>query len=299
MAAYRRTVIFSPVGTLSDWYRLLRIDRPVGYWLLLWPTLWGLLAASNGQPSLLNLLVFVVGVLLMRSAGCVINDFADRDFDPHVERTKSRPIAAGKIAPGVALSGFILMLLLALLLVAQTSLYVIGLAVIGALLAALYPFLKRYTHFPQAWLGMAFGWGAVMAWAAETGSVFDSPVPWLLFAANICWSLSYDTAYALSDRADDLKIGVKSMAIWLGDRAVFAIVLLGLLSVALLGLATHWLDGFWTGLGWWLALMLQLLLCGRLLRCGEGWGFEFFLQSHYVGALFTAGLAIEGLSGLL
>jgi len=257
------------------------------------------LAASGGRPSLNNIIVFVAGVFLMRSAGCVINDFADRDYDPHVERTKSRPIAAGVVAPGAAISGFVLMLLLALLLVIQTSAYVMALAVVGALLASLYPFLKRYTHFPQAWLGMAFGWGAVMAWAAETGTVFDSPVPWLLFAANICWSLSYDTAYALGDRADDLKIGVKSTAIWLGDRAVMAIVLLGILTVGLLGGVTFILGGFWAGLGWWLALVLQLLLCGRLLRCGERWGFDFFLQSHYVGALFAAGLVLQGLSAML
>jgi len=292
-------VIFLPVGSSSDWYRLLRIDRPVGYWLLLWPTLWGLLAASDGQPSLKNIIIFVAGVLLMRSAGCVINDFADRDYDLHVERTKLRPIAAGMIAPGAALSGFMLMLLLALLLVSQTSLYVIGLAVVGAVLASLYPFLKRYTHFPQAWLGMAFGWGAVMAWGAETGSVFHSPVPWLLFAANICWSLSYDTAYALDDRTDDVKIGVKSTAILLGQRALPVIVLLGIMAVVLLGVVAFLLGGFWVGLGWWLALLLQLLLCSQLLRYGERRGFTFFLQAHYVGALFAAGLALQGLSARL
>lgn len=286
---------FFPAGGVADWYRLLRIDRPVGYWLLLWPTLWGLLAASAGRPTLKNTVIFVAGVLLMRSAGCVINDFADRKLDPHVERTKSRPIAAGLIAPGAALVGFIWMMLMALLLVAQSSLLVIGLAVIGAVLASLYPFLKRFTHFPQAWLGMAFGWGAVMAWAAETGAVFNASVPWLLFVANICWSLSYDTAYALGDRDDDRKVGVKSAAIWFGDHAVAAIVVLGLLTVALLGVATFVIGGFWVGLGWWLALMLQLLLCGRLLRCGERWGFTFFLQSHYVGLLFVAGLVLQGL----
>jgi 4-hydroxybenzoate polyprenyltransferase len=286
---------FTPAGSLSDWCRLLRIDRPVGYWLLLWPTLWGLLAASGGLPSLKNSVIFVAGVLLMRSAGCVINDIADRDFDPHVERTKHRPIAAGRIAPGGALVGFVAMLLLALLLVAQTSLFVVELAVVGALLAACYPFLKRYTHFPQAWLGMAFGWGAVMAWAAERGDI-ASPLPWLLFAANVCWSLSYDTAYALGDRADDLKIGVKSTAIWLGERTVPVIIVLGLLTIALLGLVAFLSGGFWVGIGWWLALLLQLLLCGRLLRCGERWGFEFFLQSHYVGALFALGFLIQGLS---
>jgi len=285
---------FSPVGSFSDWYKLLRIDRPVGYWLLLWPTLWGLLAASGGHPSLKNSIVFIGGVLLMRSAGCVINDIADRKFDPHVERTKNRPIAAGKIAPGAALIGFIAMLLLALLLVLQTSVFVIALAVVGAILAACYPFLKRYTHFPQAWLGMAFGWGAVMAWAAETGNV-ASPIPWLLFFANVCWSLSYDTAYALADRSDDVKIGVKSTALWLGKRAVAAIILLGLIMLALLGIVTWMLGGFWVGLGWWSALILQLLLCGRLLRCGEPWGFAFFLNSHYVGLLFALGLLTQGL----
>ena len=286
---------FSPVGSFSDWVKLLRIDRPVGYWLLLWPTLWGLLAASNGQPSLKNSIIFVAGVLLMRSAGCVINDFADRKFDPHVERTKSRPIAAGHIAPGAALIGFVAMLLLALLLVLQTSLLVIALAVVGALLASLYPFLKRYTHFPQAWLGMAFGWGAVMAWAAETGDI-SSPIPWLLFAANICWSLSYDTAYAFADRTDDLKIGVKSTAIWLGDKAVSAVAALGIAMLLLLGFAALLSGGVWVMLGLSAATALQLYLCLKLLRLGEGWGFDFFLKSHWVGALFAAGFVLQGLA---
>jgi len=289
---------FTPAGSICDWYRLLRIDKPVGYWLLLWPTLWGLLAASHGEPALSNTIIFVAGVILMRSAGCVINDFADRDFDPHVERTQDRPIAAGRIAPGAALTGFLAMLLLALVLVLQTSLFVVELAVIGALLAACYPFLKRFTHFPQAWLGMAFGWGAVMAWAAETGNL-ATPIPWLLFAANICWSLSYDTAYALGDREDDLKIGVKSTAIWLGEHAVPAIILLGLIMITLLGIAAFSLGGFWVAIGWWLAFILQLILCGRLLRCGEQWGFSFFLQSHYVGAIFAAGLLMQGLASRL
>jgi len=288
---------FSPPGSCSDWLRLMRVDRPVGYWLLLWPTMWGLLAASNGTPDLKNLIIFVCGVLLMRSAGCVINDFADREFDPHVERTRSRPIATGRVAPGAALIGFALMLLLALMLVLQTSLLVAGLAVVGALLAGCYPFLKRYTHFPQAWLGMAFGWGAVMAWAAETGAIFNSPIPWLLFLANICWSLSYDTAYALGDRADDLSIGVKSTAIWLGERAVHAIVGLGMAALLLLGIAAFLHGGVWVMSGWGLALIFQLVLCGRLLRRGEAYGFDFFLYAHRVGALFVIGFVAQGLFG--
>jgi len=280
-----------PLGTAGDWYRLLRIDRPVGYWLLLWPTLWGLLAASHGHPSLKNTLVFVSGVFLMRSAGCVINDFADRHFDPHVERTRQRPVAAGRIAPGAALMGFAGLLLLALLLVLQTTPLVVVLAFAGAALAIIYPFLKRFIHFPQAWLGMAFGWGAVMAWAAEAGSVTDSPVPWLLFAANICWSLSYDTAYAIGDRADDARIGVKSTALWFGDGVVTAVILLGAGMLFFLALAV-WLHGLVAWPGWALAAAWQVFLFYSLARHGEDWGLRFFLLSHWTGALMALGFLL-------
>jgi len=276
-----------PIGSWRDWLSLMRVDKPVGYYLLLWPTLWGLFAASGGQPTWLNTVVFIVGVVLMRSAGCVINDYADREFDPHVERTKQRPIASGKISPKAALFGFFIMLLIAFLLVLQTSLLVLELAFVGVLLAAFYPFMKRYTYFPQAWLGMAFGWGAVMAWAAETGSL-DSSVPWLLFIANICWSLSYDTAYALADRSDDLKIGVKSTAIWFGERAVYVIIILGCTVMLLLGLVA-WQYGVMVKLGWLSASLYQVYLCWVLWKRGESWGFEFFLKSHGVGLLFCLG----------
>ncbi|MES0371785.1 MAG: 4-hydroxybenzoate octaprenyltransferase [Mariprofundaceae bacterium] len=288
---------FSPVGSLKDWIALMRVNRPVGYWLLLWPTMWGLLAASNGQPDTTNLIIFIAGVFLMRSAGCIINDFADRKLDPHVERTKERPIAAGRIAPGAALAGFVGMLvvalILALLLVWQSSVLMLELAVIGALLAAIYPFLKRFTHFPQAWLGMAFGWGAVMAWAAETGSVTDSTVPWLLFAANVFWSLSYDTAYALGDRLDDLKVGVKSTAIFFGDHAVKVIVLLAVIVLALLAVVSQGY-GIAVWMGWFFAVSWQLLLCIRLLIDGEEWGFTYFLMSHWTGLFFALGFIING-----
>ncbi|MDQ6995569.1 MAG: 4-hydroxybenzoate octaprenyltransferase, partial [Mariprofundaceae bacterium] len=239
-------------------------------------------------PSGLNILVFVGGVVLMRSAGCIINDYADRDFDPHVERTQQRPIAAGRISPRAALIGFFSMLLLALALVFQCSWLVIELSVVAVILAAFYPFMKRYTYFPQAWLGMAFGWGAVMAWAAETGSLMDSPIPWLLFVANICWSLSYDTAYALGDRLDDLKIGVKSTAIWFGDNAVLAIIALALCVIGLLGGVALF---FTTAvqLGWLLAACYQSYLCLVLWKRGESWGFDFFLKSHRVGLLYCLG----------
>ncbi|MDX8397953.1 MAG: 4-hydroxybenzoate octaprenyltransferase [Mariprofundaceae bacterium] len=281
-----------PLGSWRDWWHLMRVDKPVGYYLLLWPTLWGLLAASHGQPQWLNVLVFGLGVILMRSAGCVINDFADRKFDPHVERTCLRPIAAGKVSASAAMIGFVVMLLLALLLVLQTSWFVVGLACIGALLAAFYPFMKRYTYFPQAWLGMAFGWGAVMAWAAETGYVFDSIVPWLLFFANVFWSLSYDTAYALADREDDKKIGVKSLAIYLGDKAVAGIIILAILMIFVLAVVSmHY--GMPVKLACLMAAAYQSYLCWKLYKYGESWGFNFFLRSHWVGLLFCFGFFLE------
>jgi len=272
---------------MRDWFQLIRIDKPVGYLLLLWPTLWGLLAASSGHPSWLNMVVFVGGVVLMRSAGCIINDYADRAFDPHVERTKQRPIAAGRISPKAALLGFFMMLILAFLLVLQCSWLVIELSVIAVILAAFYPFMKRYTYFPQAWLGMAFGWGAVMAWAAETGNV-NASIPWLLFVSNILWSLSYDTAYALGDRADDMKIGVKSTAIWLGDKAVLAIIGLALWMIVLLGwVAFNFAEP--VQLAWLAAASYQVYLCTLLWQRGEAWGFDFFLKSHRVGLIYCLG----------
>ncbi len=280
-----------PWGSARDWWQLMRVDKPVGYYLLLWPTLWGLLAASHGQPSVLNVLVFVGGVVLMRSAGCIINDYADRDFDPHVERTKLRPIAAGKVSPNAALLGFFVMLLLAFALVLQTSWFVMALSLVAVVLAAFYPFMKRYTYFPQAWLGMAFGWGAVMAWAAEVGHV-DASVPWLLFFANVAWSLSYDTAYALGDRDDDVKIGVKSTAIWLGESAVVVIIVLGLLTLLLLG-CVAWQYGVMVQAAWLLALAYQIYLSVRLWRGGEAWGFDFFLRAHWMGGVFALGFVLS------
>lgn len=279
-----------PIGALRDWLHLMRVDRPVGYWLLLWPTMWGLLAASGGRPSLKHLVIFIGGVFVMRSAGCIINDVADRGFDPHVERTKDRPIAAGRISPAAALTGFAL-LLLALLLVSQTSVLVIQLAVAGALLAIIYPFLKRYIHFPQAWLGMAFGWGAVMAWAAEAGSVTDSAIPWLLFAANVFWALSYDTAYAIGDKADDVRIGVKSAALWFDRYVLTAVIVLGFAMLVLLaGVAVQYGGHSW--FGWGAAFMWQMSLFWRLYRQGEGWGFRYFLLSHWSGMLMCLGFVI-------
>lgn len=203
---------------------LMRFDRPVGILLLLWPTLWALWIAAEGVPNLWVLMVFMLGVILMRAAGCVINDVADRKFDPHVARTRNRPIAAGRVSVNEALILFMLLCLLAFMLVLTLNRLTILLAFGAVFLAATYPFIKRYTHLPQIYLGMAFGWSVPMAFAAQTGVV--PVVAWLLYTATILWATVYDTMYAMVDREDDIKIGVKSTAILFAgaDRVMIAVL---------------------------------------------------------------------------
>ena len=189
------------VTKLKDYARLMRLHRPIGSLLLLWPTLWALWIAGQGRPDWHVFAVFVLGVLLMRSAGCVINDYADRNFDPHVERTRDRPIAAGRVSPREALALFAALCLMAFAPVLTLNRLTVQLAFVGAFLAATYPFIKRYTHLPQFYLGMAFGWGIPMAFAAQTNTI--PAVGWVLLAANVCWAVAYDTAYAMVDREDD------------------------------------------------------------------------------------------------
>lgn len=216
----------------KQYWLLARFDKPIGILILLWPALWALWVASAGKPDLLVLTVICLGVVLMRAAGCVINDYADRDFDPHVARTKQRPIAAGKVSPKEALIVFVVLCLCSFGLVLLLNAYTIMLSFIGAFLAASYPFMKRYTHLPQAYLGMAFGWAVPMSFAAQLDSI--PLVGWVMYLATILWALVYDTMYAMVDKDDDLKIGVKSTAILFGayDRQIMAglqIVILGLL----------------------------------------------------------------------
>lgn len=217
---------------LHQYWLLARFDKPIGIFILLWPTLWALWIAGNGQPDLLVVTVFCLGVVLMRAAGCVINDYADRDFDPHVDRCKLRPIAAGKVSPKEALIVFAVLCLSAFGLVLLMNPLTIGLSFIGAFLAASYPFMKRYTHLPQAYLGAAFGFAVPMSFAAQTNSI--PFLAWLLYLAVLLWALVYDTLYAMVDIDDDLKIGVKSSAILFGSRvreitAGLQIIILGLL----------------------------------------------------------------------
>ncbi|NOV31814.1 4-hydroxybenzoate octaprenyltransferase [Methylomonas sp. ZR1] len=217
---------------LHQYWLLARFDKPIGIFILLWPTLWALWIAGDGRPDGLVLTVFVAGVVLMRAAGCVINDYADKDFDPHVDRCKLRPIAAGKVSPKEALIVFAVLCLTAFGLVLLLNGYTIGLSFIGAFLAASYPFMKRFTHLPQAYLGAAFGFAVPMAFAAQINEI--PLVGWILYLAVLLWALVYDTMYAMVDIDDDLKIGVKSTAILFGKRvreitAGLQVVIIGLL----------------------------------------------------------------------
>ncbi len=214
-------------GPARDYLVLMRMDRPIGALLLLWPTWWALWLAAAGTPPLSLWLIFTVGVFLMRSAGCVINDYADRRLDPQVARTAGRPIACGRVAPRAALKLFVALLALAFLLVLLTNRLTVELSFAGAALAALYPFSKRYTSLPQVMLGAAFGWSIPMAFAAVQGTV--PALGWLLFLANVLWSTVYDTEYAMVDRADDIKAGARSTAILFGDADL---AILGVLIAA-------------------------------------------------------------------
>ncbi|MDX1626573.1 MAG: 4-hydroxybenzoate octaprenyltransferase [Wenzhouxiangellaceae bacterium] len=280
--------IFS--GPMGPWLRLMRFDRPIGIALLLWPTWWGLFHAGGGTPSLKNLAIFTAGVILMRAAGCVINDYADRELDPHVGRTATRPIASGEIRPRHALALFAGLLAAAFGLVLLTNPLTILLSFFGALLAASYPFFKRFTHLPQVVLGIAFAWSIPMAYAAETGAV--SEPAWWLFAINVCWVLVYDTEYAMADRADDLEVGVKSTAILFGRMDVP--ILAGLMGLVTAGLVLFGLR-FLPEPAWFTGTALAFLLFqGQLWRIrgrDPQACFRAFLSNHWVGLVIWLGLA--------
>ena len=214
-----------------QYWLLARFDRPIGILILLWPALWALWVASAGKPDITVLIVISLGVVLMRAAGCVINDYADRDFDPHVARTKQRPIAAGRVKPKEALIFFVVLCLCAFALVWLLNINTVMLSFVAAFLAASYPFMKRYTQLPQAYLGIAFGWAVPMAFSAQLNSI--PVVAWVMYLAVVLWALVYDTMYAMVDKEDDLKIGIKSTAILFGDydRHIMAILQLIILML--------------------------------------------------------------------
>jgi 4-hydroxybenzoate polyprenyltransferase len=278
--------------TLADPYlRLCRLDRPIGFLLLLWPTWWGLWAAAEGFPPWRALIVFTFGVVFMRSAGCVINDYADRWLDPQVKRTKMRPLATGEITAGQALLLFAGLLLASFGLVLLTNPLTIKLAFVGAFLAATYPFLKRYTHLPQVYLGVAFGWSIPMAFAAIQGEV--PRLAWLLFLANILWTTAYDTLYAMVDRDDDLKVGAKSTAILFGDIDLIAVGMMQgafVLTMIFVGQRLEVAWPYWTALA--LAAALFVWQHWRARRRDRDGCFRAFLDNNHVGMVVFAGLAI-------
>ena len=276
----------------SAYLRLMRADRPIGWLLLLWPTGWGLWFAAGGVPGWHPLLVFALGVWLTRAAGCVINDYADRWLDGAVERTRLRPLATGEVSGREALVLFALLMLAAFALVLTLNRLAILMSVVGVLLAASYPYLKRYTYLPQVYLGMAFGWGIPMAFAAIQGSV---PVlAWLLYLANILWATAYDTWYAMVDREDDLRMGARSTAILFGelDLVAQAILYAGMfLALALVGQRAAMGVAYWTGLGVAAALVLWEFRIARHRTRADC--FRAFLHNNWVGMAIFAGIALD------
>ena len=278
--------------TLWPWIQLMRLEKPIGSMLLMWPTLWALWIAGEGTPSLKNIIIFVLGVYVMRAAGCVINDYADRDFDGHVQRTEGRPLATGALSAKQALALFAGLGLIAFVLVLFLNRFTIMLSFGGLGLAMLYPFTKRFTYLPQMFLGAAFSWAVPMAFAAETGTVPE--IAWLLFTTNLLWTVAYDTEYAMCDREDDLKVGIKSTAILFGDLDKLIIgVLQGLTLVAL------WLVGQRLGFAWPWYLGLAGMAVGFAhqqwrIRYRERWPcFHAFLSNHWAGGCVFVGLYLQ------
>lgn len=279
-------------GRVLQFARLARLDRPIGTLLLLWPTLWALWVAADGMPPAHLLLVFGLGVFLTRSGGCVLNDYADREVDGGVERTRDRPLAAGTVEPGAALVLAAMLFTLAFLLVLTTNRLTVLLSFTGAALAAIYPFMKRITWLPQMFLGMAFSWGIIMAFAATTGGV--PALAWLLYLANVLWAMIYDTIYAMVDRDDDLRLGIRSTAILFDDADTTIIGIMQIMMLAVLALF-----GVNAGLGfcYFAGLLLvgaQFLWHQHLIRARSREGcFRAFMLNNWVGMTIFAGIVLD------
>jgi len=277
------------------YWQLVRGDRPIGWLLLLWPTWWALWLAADGVPPLWTLTVFSLGVWLTRAAGCILNDYADRWLDPQVERTRNRPLATGAMRPREALMVFAVLMLAAFALVLSMNALTIALSPIAVLLAMSYPYLKRYTHLPQVYLGMSFGWGIPMAFAAILGEI---PVlAWVLYAANILWATAYDTWYAMVDREDDIRAGAKSTAILFGrfDLVIQALLYLAMFMIlAAIGIIAM------LGVFYWAGLIAAGLLAGWefiITRQRERKAcFRAFLHNHWIGMAIFSGIALDAAS---
>ena len=285
---------FAPeiVSQVRNYGKLMRVDKPVGTWLLMWPTLWALWLAGEGTPDQGLFLVFMAGVFVMRSAGCVLNDFVDRKIDPYVERTRTRPLASGAVTPFEALTLFVALGLIAVGLASMLNKLAQMLAIVGGALTFAYPFVKRYVSIPQFVLGAAFGWAVPMAFAAQTGGTPE--LAWLVFGTALVWAVIYDTFYAMVDREDDRKAGVKSTAILFGEVDLFVIAGLQglmLLALVLIGYRAE-LSAWYYGsvviaaglMGWhlWLARDRQPAGC-----------FEAFLKNHYIGMVVFIGIVLH------
>ena len=277
---------------MNVYFRLMRLDRPIGIYLLLWPTLWALFLAAEGFPRLELLLIFTLGVSLMRSAGCVINDYADREIDKHVKRTELRPITAGEVSPNQALKLFALLIVLAFLLVLLTNTLTVQLSFVAVALATLYPFTKRWTHLPQFVLGLAFAMSVPMAFSATNNSI--DPAAWWVFAATVVWTVIYDTMYAMADREEDVKIGVKSTAVLFAryDRLI-----IGILQLILVFLLINIGELFNLTLIYDISVALSAVLMiyhQFLIKNREKTAcFSAFLHNHYLGMLIFAGIALS------
>jgi len=273
------------------YWQLMRMDRPIGTLLLLWPTLWALVVAAEGMPNLNVLLVFTLGVVLMRAAGCVINDFADRKVDGHVKRTKQRPLPSGAVSSKEAIVLFLVLGVVSFLLVLTMNPLTIKLSFAGIALAFIYPFMKRFTHLPQLFLGLAFSWAIPMAWAAQTNEL--PSVVWFIFTINALWTIAYDTQYAMVDRDDDLKIGIKSTAILFGrfDKLIIGVLqLITLAMLIVLGMEYQLGDSFY----WSLLVVGSLFVYQQHLirHRARDLCFQAFLNNNYVGMAITAGLLV-------
>ncbi len=280
------------VSQLRNYGKLMRIDKPIGVYLLLWPTLWALWLASQGHPDQGLFVVFVLGVFVMRSAGCVLNDWVDRKIDPYVERTRTRPIASGAVAPAEALVLFAALGLIAIGLASMLNYPARMLAIVAAALTVGYPFVKRFVSIPQFILGAAFGWAVPMAFAAQTGEI--PRLAWLVFGVALIWAVVYDTFYAMCDREDDIKLGVKSTAILFGEVDLFVIA--GLQIIMLFGLI---LVGVNADLGFWyyLSVVASAVLMAYhqwLARDRKPEGcFAAFLHNHLIGAVVFVGIVLH------
>ena len=281
----------SVIGRIGLYWRLIRMHKPIGTLLLLWPTLWAVFIASGGRPEAYTVFAFCLGTLLMRSAGCAINDFADRDFDRHVKRTSDRPLTAGRIKPWEAVAVFVVLSLCALPLVFPFNRLTWALAVVAAFLAASYPFTKRFLAIPQAYLGVAFGFGIPMGYAAVLGTVPLSG--WVMLAANIAWAIAYDTEYAMVDRDDDLRIGIRTSAITFGRFDLAAVVICYAITLALLAWVGR-LEAL--GPGYYAGLLGAAAIAGyhwTLIRDRSREGcFKAFNHNNWFGAAVFAGVLL-------